>query len=62
MVTAHMDSVVGAPGANDNASGTALALELARVMKKTDQASSSALPFSDRRNGDSWVPGIMSTN
>lgn len=33
MVTAHLDSVVGAPGANDNASGTALALELARVMK-----------------------------
>lgn len=33
MVTAHMDSVVGAPGANDNASGTALAMELARVMK-----------------------------
>ncbi len=34
MVTAHMDSVVGAPGANDNASGTALTLELARVLRK----------------------------
>lgn len=30
---AHLDSVVGAPGANDNASGTGLMLELARVMK-----------------------------
>ena len=34
MVTVHMDSVVGAPGANDNASGTALAMELARVLRK----------------------------
>lgn len=33
LLTAHMDSVVGAPGANDNASGTALMLELARVFK-----------------------------
>jgi aminopeptidase YwaD len=33
LVTAHMDSVVGAPGANDNASGVALMLELARVMQ-----------------------------
>jgi aminopeptidase YwaD len=33
LLTAHMDSVVGAPGANDNASGTGLMLELARVFK-----------------------------
>ncbi|MBM7095798.1 DUF4910 domain-containing protein [Bacillus sp. H-16] len=32
-VTSHHDSVPGAPGANDNASGTAMVLELARVMK-----------------------------
>lgn len=33
LVTAHADSVPGAPGANDNASGVALALELARVLR-----------------------------
>lgn len=33
LLSAHMDSVVGAPGANDNASGTGLMLELARVFK-----------------------------
>ena len=33
MLSAHMDSVVGAPGANDNASGVGLMLELARVFK-----------------------------
>jgi aminopeptidase YwaD len=33
LVTAHLDSVVGAPGANDNSSGVALALELARVYR-----------------------------
>ncbi|WP_269466685.1 M20/M25/M40 family metallo-hydrolase [Sporosarcina ureae] len=32
-VSAHIDSVPGAPGANDNASGTAAALEMARTMK-----------------------------
>lgn len=32
-ITAHIDSVPGAPGANDNGSGTAAALEMARVMK-----------------------------
>ncbi|SES06864.1 DUF4910 domain-containing protein [Salipaludibacillus aurantiacus] len=32
-ITSHHDSVPGAPGANDNASGTAMVLELARVMK-----------------------------
>lgn len=32
-VTAHYDSVPGAPGANDNASGTAMMLEFARILK-----------------------------
>ena len=32
-VSAHYDSVIGAPGANDDGSGTALTLELARVFK-----------------------------
>lgn len=32
-VSAHIDSVPFAPGASDNASGTAVALELARVLK-----------------------------
>ena len=33
LVAAHLDSVIGAPGANDDASGVALALELARVFR-----------------------------
>ncbi|RKT56377.1 M28 family peptidase [Saccharothrix australiensis] len=33
MVTAHYDSVPGSPGANDDGSGTALTLELARVLR-----------------------------
>ncbi|MGJ7440403.1 M28 family peptidase [Aquipuribacter sp. MA13-6] len=33
MVCGHYDSVIGAPGANDDGSGTALTLELARVMR-----------------------------
>lgn len=33
VVGAHHDSVEGAPGANDDASGTAMTLELARVLK-----------------------------
>ncbi|GAA5149889.1 M28 family metallopeptidase [Nocardioides marinquilinus] len=32
-IGAHYDSVIGAPGANDDGSGTALTLELARVFK-----------------------------
>ena len=32
-VTAHYDSVPGAPGANDNASGTAMMLEFSRILK-----------------------------
>jgi aminopeptidase YwaD len=33
MVSAHYDSVIGAPGANDDGSGTVLVLELARVLR-----------------------------
>ncbi|MCH1866729.1 M20/M25/M40 family metallo-hydrolase [Nocardioides sp. CFH 31398] len=33
-VSAHYDTVIGAPGANDDGSGTALTLELARVLTK----------------------------
>lgn len=35
-VTGHYDTVPHAPGANDNASGTAMMLELARVLKSVD--------------------------
>ncbi|OGV68914.1 MAG: hypothetical protein A2283_16705 [Lentisphaerae bacterium RIFOXYA12_FULL_48_11] len=35
VVGAHYDSVAGMPGANDNASGVAALLELARMMKKS---------------------------
>src|SRR6185437_3258892 len=34
-IGAHYDSVVGCPGANDNGSGTATVLELARLMAHT---------------------------
>jgi Zn-dependent M28 family amino/carboxypeptidase len=33
VVGAHYDSVIGSPGANDNASGTAAVLELARLLR-----------------------------
>jgi len=33
LLTGHLDTVVGAPGANDNSSGVALVLELARVYR-----------------------------
>ncbi len=36
-ISAHYDSVIGAPGANDDGSGTALTLELARVFKGLGQ-------------------------
>ncbi|CAM4226496.1 aminopeptidase [Bacillus manliponensis] len=36
IVGAHYDSVIGAPGANDNASGTGLLLELARVFQNVE--------------------------
>ncbi|WUJ71450.1 M28 family peptidase [Kribbella soli] len=34
MVSAHYDSVIGAPGANDDGSGTVLTMELARVFSR----------------------------
>ena len=34
VIGAHYDSVVGAPGANDNGTGTAVTMELARVLDK----------------------------
>ncbi|MFD6752890.1 M28 family metallopeptidase [Micromonospora gifhornensis] len=33
MISAHYDTVIGAPGANDDGSGTALCMELGRVLK-----------------------------
>ncbi|WP_040228533.1 M28 family peptidase [Bhargavaea cecembensis] len=33
IISSHLDSAPGAPGANDNASGTAVVLEMARVLK-----------------------------
>jgi aminopeptidase YwaD len=33
LVIAHLDSVISSPGANDNASGVGLALELARILR-----------------------------
>jgi Zn-dependent M28 family amino/carboxypeptidase len=38
LVGAHYDSVAGAPGANDNGSGVAAVLELARLLKETRPA------------------------
>jgi hypothetical protein len=36
VVGAHYDSIAGSPGANDNASGTAAVIELARLMRDLD--------------------------
>jgi hypothetical protein len=38
VVGGHMDSVPGSPGANDNASGVAVVLEMARIFAGTEQA------------------------
>lgn len=38
VIGAHIDSVPGSPGANDNASGTAVMLEVARLFAGRDQA------------------------
>jgi aminopeptidase YwaD len=43
MISSHYDSVPGAPGANDDGSGTVLCMELARVMRHLP--SSTALRF-----------------
>lgn len=45
IVGAHYDSVPGAPGANDNASGTAAVIELARLLKGMRLASGTELKF-----------------
>jgi Zn-dependent M28 family amino/carboxypeptidase len=38
VVGGHMDTVARSPGANDNASGTAIVLEMARLLKNHDKA------------------------
>lgn len=38
VVGGHMDTVPGSPGANDNASGVAVVLEMARIFAGTEQA------------------------
>lgn len=45
MVGAHYDSVIGSRGANDNGSGTALCLELARVMANVPTRSDLSFGF-----------------
>ncbi|HEY7661969.1 MAG TPA: M28 family peptidase [Xanthobacteraceae bacterium] len=45
VVGAHYDSVRGSPGANDNASGTAAVLELARLLRDLDGRSSKRIRF-----------------
>ncbi|MBD3923122.1 M20/M25/M40 family metallo-hydrolase [Nocardioides cavernae] len=37
-ISGHYDSVIGAPGANDDGSGTVLTLELARVLRRMPKA------------------------
>jgi len=38
VIGGHMDTVPGSPGANDNASGVAVVLEIARLVSQTDKA------------------------
>jgi Zn-dependent M28 family amino/carboxypeptidase len=45
IVGAHYDSVPGAPGANDNGSGTAAVLELARLLKAVRPGAGTELRF-----------------
>src|SRR3954471_14725256 len=45
VVGAHYDSVVGSPGANDNASGVAAVLELSRILKTDTPARPIVLAF-----------------
>jgi hypothetical protein len=45
IVGAHYDSAVGAPGANDNGSGTAAVLELARLLKTMQPSRGTELKF-----------------
>jgi hypothetical protein len=48
VVVAHMDTVHGSPGANDNGSGVAVMLELARVLRGTDGVLFAALGAEER--------------
>ena len=45
MVGAHYDSVRGSPGANDNGSGAAAVLELARLLRDLDGTSGKRIRF-----------------
>src|SRR5262245_45696509 len=45
VVGAHYDSVRGSPGANDNGSGTAAVLELARLLRDLDGKSNKRIRF-----------------
>ncbi|HBF51249.1 MAG TPA: aminopeptidase, partial [Massilia sp.] len=45
IVGAHYDSAQGAPGANDNGSGTAAVLELARLLKTVQPAAGTEVRF-----------------
>jgi len=45
VVGAHYDSVRGSPGANDNGSGTAAVLELARLLRDLDSKSNKRIRF-----------------
>ncbi|KQQ88113.1 hypothetical protein ASF77_15195 [Massilia sp. Leaf139] len=45
IVGAHYDSAQGAPGANDNGSGTAAVLELARLLRKVQPAAGTEVRF-----------------
>jgi aminopeptidase YwaD len=60
LVTAHYDSVIGSPGANDNASGVGLALELARVLRdyNTDKELRFIL-FGNEERMDLNEPGLV---
>ena len=44
VVGAHYDSVIGSPGANDNATGTAAVLELARLLRDSTGQGSETHP------------------
>ncbi|OON61325.1 hypothetical protein B0920_19340 [Massilia sp. KIM] len=45
IIGAHYDSAIGAPGANDNGSGTAAVLELARLLKTMQPSRGTELKF-----------------
>ena len=53
VIGAHIDSVRGSPGANDNASGVAVMLELARVFADAERRATSASSGSGPRSMES---------